>query len=201
MFRHERPQKGRYRQFHQFGVEAFGMPGPDIDAELIQISATLWHELRLAEFVSLEINNIGSAGDRSAYGQALTEFLEAHASELDDDARRRMHSNPMRVLDSKNAAVQSVLQMRRLWQTSSVRKAVSILRHYFSFFSHSASNLRSILNWCEGWIITITVFSNGLLISSVRRVLFAAGGATTDWLRSWEADLPWRQALPWALSV
>ena len=109
MFRHERPQKGRYRQFHQFGVEAFGMPGPDIDAELIQISATLWHELRLAEFVSLEINNIGSAGDRSAYGQALTEFLEAHASELDDDARRRMHSNPMRVLDSKNAAVQSVL--------------------------------------------------------------------------------------------
>lgn len=109
MFRHERPQKGRYRQFHQFGVEAFGMPGPDIDAELIQISATLWHELGLVEFVSLELNNIGSAVDRSAYGQALTEFLEAHASELDDDARRRMHSNPMRVLDSKNVAVQSVL--------------------------------------------------------------------------------------------
>ena len=94
MFRHERPQKGRYRQFHQFGVEAFGMPGPDIDAELIQISATLWQALGLAELVSLELNNIGSAGDRNAYGQALTAFLEAHASKLDDDARRRMHSNP-----------------------------------------------------------------------------------------------------------
>ena len=109
MFRHERPQKGRYRQFHQFGLEAFGMPGPDIDAELIQISATIWQELGLLEFVSLELNNIGGAGDRSAFGQALTAFLEAHASELDDDARRRMHSNPMRVLDSKHAAVQSVL--------------------------------------------------------------------------------------------
>lgn len=109
MFRHERPQKGRYRQFHQFGVEAFGMPGPDIDAELIQISATLWQALGLAESVSLELNNIGSAGDRNTYGQALTAFLEAHASELDDDARRRMHSNPMRVLDSKNEAIQSVL--------------------------------------------------------------------------------------------
>ena len=74
MFRHERPQKGRYRQFHQFGVEAFGMAGPDIDAELIQISATLWQALGLAEFVSLELNNIGSAGDRNAYGRALTAF-------------------------------------------------------------------------------------------------------------------------------
>jgi len=109
MFRHERPQKGRYRQFHQFGVEAFGMPGPDIDAELIQISATLWQELDLSDSVSLELNNIGSAGDRNDYGQALIAFLETHASDLDDDARRRLHSNPMRVLDSKNKAVQSVL--------------------------------------------------------------------------------------------
>ena len=109
MFRHERPQRGRYRQFHQFGVEAFGMPGPDIDAELIQISATLWQELDLSESVSLELNNIGSAGDRNDYGQALIAFLKTHASELDDDARRRLHSNPMRVLDSKNEAVQSVL--------------------------------------------------------------------------------------------
>ncbi|HBW83261.1 MAG TPA: histidine--tRNA ligase [Gammaproteobacteria bacterium] len=109
MFRHERPQRGRYRQFHQFGVEAFGMSGPDIDAELIQISATVWQELGLLEFVKLELNNIGSAHDRCAYGRALTAFLEAHESELDADARRRMHSNPMRVLDSKSAAVQSVL--------------------------------------------------------------------------------------------
>ena len=109
MFRRERPQKGRYRQFHQFGVEAFGMSGPDIDAELIQVSAALWQELGLLEFVKLELNNIGSALDRGAYGQALAGFLEEHESELDNDSRRRMHSNPMRVMDSKNSAVQSVL--------------------------------------------------------------------------------------------
>lgn len=107
MFRHERPQKGRYRQFQQFGVEAFGMAGPDIDAELIQLSADLWRDLQLAEFLTLEINNIGSAEDRKRYAAALTAFLVSHADELDDDARNRMHSNPMRVLDSKNPAVQA----------------------------------------------------------------------------------------------
>lgn len=109
MFRHERPQKGRYRQFQQFGVEAFGMAGPDIDAELIQVSASLWKELGLEEFLTLEINNIGSAEDRKRYAAALTAFFVAHADELDDDARNRMHSNPMRVLDSKNPALQEVL--------------------------------------------------------------------------------------------
>lgn len=110
MFRHERPQKGRYRQFQQFGVEAFGMAGPDIDAEVIQVSASLWKDLRLEEYLTLEINNIGSAEDRKRYAAALTAFLVSHAEELDDDARNRTHSNPMRVLDSKNPAVQEVLQ-------------------------------------------------------------------------------------------
>ncbi|MBT3530737.1 MAG: histidine--tRNA ligase [Gammaproteobacteria bacterium] len=109
MFRHERPQKGRYRQFHQFGVEAFGMDGPDIDAEIIQLSASLWNELDLGEYLTLEINNIGSAEDRKSYGAALTSFLEERAESLDDDARKRMHTNPMRVLDSKNPDVQSAL--------------------------------------------------------------------------------------------
>lgn len=109
MFRHERPQKGRYRQFHQFGIEAFGMAGPDIDAEVIQLAATLWAELDLTEFVQLELNNIGSADDRKAYGAALSEFLESKSEQLDDDARNRMHSNPMRVLDSKNPEVQKAL--------------------------------------------------------------------------------------------
>jgi len=107
MFRHERPQKGRYRQFQQFGVEAFGMAGPDIDAELIQVSAALWRDLQLEPYLTLELNNIGSAEDRKRYAAALTAFLVAHADELDDDARNRMHSNPMRVLDSKNPAVQA----------------------------------------------------------------------------------------------
>lgn len=110
MFRHERPQKGRYRQFQQFGVEAFGMAGPDIDAEIIQLSASLWQDLQLTEFLTLKINNIGAAGDRKRYAAALTAFLVSHADEIDDDARNRMHSNPMRVLDSKNPELQKVLK-------------------------------------------------------------------------------------------
>lgn len=110
MFRHERPQKGRYRQFHQFGVEAFGMAGPDIDAELIQLSAALWQQLGLADVVQLEINNIGSSEDRKRYGAELGAFLESRAEQLDDDARKRMHTNPLRVLDSKNPQVQTALE-------------------------------------------------------------------------------------------
>lgn len=110
MFRHERPQKGRYRQFHQFGVEAFGMPGPDIDAEIIQLSAALWQALDLSGFLQLELNNIGSAEDRKRFAADLSGFLQEREQQLDEDARRRMHTNPMRVLDSKNPDVQSALQ-------------------------------------------------------------------------------------------
>ncbi|PCH63421.1 MAG: histidine--tRNA ligase [SAR86 cluster bacterium] len=110
MFRHERPQKGRYRQFHQFGVEAFGMAGPDIDAELILLSASLWHELGLQQHLQLEINNIGDSADRKLYAKALSEFLESKLESLDEDAKRRMYTNPMRVLDSKNPQVQQALQ-------------------------------------------------------------------------------------------
>jgi len=109
MFRHERPQKGRYRQFHQFGVEAFGMAGPDIDAEVIQLAAMLWQELDLSDYLTLQLNNIGNAADRKRYGAALTEFLQNHVADLDEDARNRMHTNPMRVLDSKNPVVQQIL--------------------------------------------------------------------------------------------
>ncbi len=109
MFRHERPQKGRYRQFHQFGVEAFGMAGPDIDVEVLQVASTLWKSLGLEEYVQLEINNIGSSADRKAFGAALTQFLAQHEDRLDEDSKRRMHSNPLRVLDSKNPEIQSIL--------------------------------------------------------------------------------------------
>jgi len=109
MFRHERPQKGRYRQFHQFGVEAFGMAGPDIDVEILQLAFTLWQHLGLTPHVRLEINNIGSSDDRKRYGAALTAFLSEHEAALDEDSRRRMNSNPLRVLDSKNPEVQSIL--------------------------------------------------------------------------------------------
>jgi histidyl-tRNA synthetase len=109
MFRHERPQKGRYRQFHQVGVECFGMNGPDIDAEIILVSAALWRQLGLADHVRLEINNIGTAQDRKAYGLALTAFLRQHEAELDEDSRRRLLSNPLRVLDSKVPETRALL--------------------------------------------------------------------------------------------
>ena len=109
MFRHERPQKGRYRQFQQFGVEAFGMSGPDIDSELIQLSADLWRELDIAEALVLQINNIGASAERKAFGAALTAYLEAHSERLDDDARNRLYSNTLRILDSKNPDMQALL--------------------------------------------------------------------------------------------
>ena len=108
MYRHERPQKGRYRQFHQYGAEALGFPGPDVDAELIVMCAALWRELGLTD-VRLEINTIGAPEERARYRADLIRHLEAHQDALDADAKRRLHSNPLRVLDSKNAAVQAVV--------------------------------------------------------------------------------------------
>ncbi|WP_047048680.1 histidine--tRNA ligase [Vibrio mexicanus] len=109
MFRHERPQKGRYRQFHQCGVEVFGLNGPDVDAELIMMTARLWRELGIDKHVRLELNSIGSLDDRASYRTALVAFLEQHIDVLDDDCKRRMHTNPLRVLDTKNPDVQAIL--------------------------------------------------------------------------------------------
>ena len=110
MFRHERPQKGRYRQFHQIGVECFGMAGPDIDAELLILTARLWQALGLAEHTRLEINSIGTAEARRSFRSALVEYLSDFVDELDDDSKRRLESNPLRILDSKNARTQEILQ-------------------------------------------------------------------------------------------
>jgi len=107
MYRHERPQKGRYREFHQFGAEALGFAGPEVDAELIAMCAALWKELGL-EGVRLELNTIGSSEERAAYRADLVRHLQAHEAKLDADAKRRLHTNPMRVLDSKNPMVQEV---------------------------------------------------------------------------------------------
>ncbi|MDA0149138.1 histidine--tRNA ligase [Vibrio sp. LaRot3] len=109
MFRHERPQKGRYRQFHQCGVEVFGLDGPDVDAELIMMTARLWRELGIDKHVRLELNSIGSLEARANYREALIAFLEQHMDVLDEDCKRRMHTNPLRVLDTKNSNVQAIL--------------------------------------------------------------------------------------------
>jgi histidyl-tRNA synthetase len=112
VFRHERPQKGRYRQFHQIDVEALGYPGPDVDAEQILMCRTLWRELGLVEGqdVRLEINSLGQSDERKLHREALIAHFEAHASVLDEDAKRRLHSNPLRILDSKNPAMQAVVE-------------------------------------------------------------------------------------------
>ena len=109
MFRHERPQKGRYRQFHQFGVETFGMASADIDAEVILLTARLWQAFGIMDHVRLELNSLGSNEARAEYRDALVAFLEQHIEHLDEDSKRRMHSNPLRVLDSKNPDVQAIL--------------------------------------------------------------------------------------------
>jgi len=109
MFRYERPQKGRYRQFHQIGAEVFGLQGPDIDAELIMMTARWWKALGIADHVALELNSIGSLDARANYRDALVAFLEQHKEKLDEDCKRRMYSNPLRVLDSKNPDVQALL--------------------------------------------------------------------------------------------
>ena len=109
MFRHERPQKGRLRQFHQIGVEAFGLRGPDIDAELLLLTARLWKTLKIDHAVKLEINSLGTSADRKRYRAALVEYLTARYERLDEDSQRRLQSNPMRILDSKNPDVQALL--------------------------------------------------------------------------------------------
>ncbi len=109
MFRYERPQKGRYRQFHQMGVEIFGIPNPEIDAELIMLTARLWKDLGIFDHVTLQLNTIGSLNARKNYRQALVDFLQNHLDVLDEDCKRRLTTNPLRILDSKNQAVQAVL--------------------------------------------------------------------------------------------
>ncbi|UCH53594.1 MAG: histidine--tRNA ligase [Pseudomonadota bacterium] len=108
MFRHERPQKGRYRQFHQIGVEAFGMATPDLDTELLLLCQRLWRALGV-DGLTLELNSLGTSQARAAYREALVAYLQGRLDELDEDSRQRLHKNPLRVLDSKNPAMQPVI--------------------------------------------------------------------------------------------
>jgi histidyl-tRNA synthetase len=110
MFRHERPQKGRLRQFHQIGVEAFGLAGPDIDAELLLLTARLWRELNIDQALELQINSLGTAEERATYRQALVAYLDGYKNDLDEDSQRRLSTNPLRILDSKNPDTQLLLK-------------------------------------------------------------------------------------------
>jgi histidyl-tRNA synthetase len=109
MFRHERPQRGRYRQFHQVGVEAMGYPGPDLDVEHLLMTARLWRQLGVTDHVWLELNTLGGAEARAAHRQKLIAWFEAHRDQLDEDAQRRLYTNPLRILDTKNPAMQALV--------------------------------------------------------------------------------------------
>jgi len=110
MFRYERPQKGRYRQFHQFGAEVFNGHGPSVDAELIALTARLWQRLGVSDALCLELNSLGSSEARAAYRAALVDYLAQHLADLDEDSQRRLASNPLRILDSKDASTQKILE-------------------------------------------------------------------------------------------
>ena len=110
MFRYEKPQKGRYRQFHQVGVEAFGMAGPDVDAELILMTVALWRELGMSDAVTLQLNSLGSNQARAEYRDALVTYLKQYFDQLDEDSQRRLDTNPLRILDSKNEATRVILE-------------------------------------------------------------------------------------------
>ncbi len=109
MFRHERPQKGRYRQFYQLGVEAYGMQGPDIDAELILLSRRFWQRLGIADKVELQLNTLGTIEERLVYRDKLVDYFSDHLELLDEDSRRRLHTNPLRILDSKNEGLRELI--------------------------------------------------------------------------------------------
>lgn len=134
MFRHERPQKGRYRQFQQLGVEAYGFAGPDIDAEMILLTARLWKALGL-QGVRLEINSLGTTEARLQYRQQLVDYFNAHHDELDEDSQRRLHSNPLRILDSKNPDMQTLIS-----------KAPDLLDHLDDESQAHFDKLRAILD-------------------------------------------------------
>jgi histidyl-tRNA synthetase len=110
MFRHERPQKGRYRQFHQVGIEALGFAGPDLDLEHLLMTARLWRLLGLAPHISLEINTLGGPESRARHREKLIAYFESHLDQLDEDAQRRLQSNPLRILDTKNPAMQALVE-------------------------------------------------------------------------------------------
>jgi len=158
-FRHERPQKGRYRQFHQLGVETFGFNGPDIDAELIILSAHMWKNINLPMQPRLEINSLGSSQAREQYRQILIQYLQQHEDKLDKEATSRLHTNPLRILDSKNPDIQEVIQ-----------NAPSLLEHLDAESAEHFSKLQKILEnanieyiivLCVVWITTVKPYLNG----------------------------------------
>lgn len=178
MFRHERPQRGRYRQFHQVGVEALGHAGPDVDAEVVLMCRSLWRDLGLSD-VRLELNCLGQPAERRAHRDALVAHFEAHRELLDAEAQRRLHSNPLRILDTKNPAMQSLVEAApRLMDYLGDES----LRHFKACAARSTRPARPIASttgWCAAWTTTRSRCSNGSPTAWAPRARCAAAGATT----------------------
>jgi histidyl-tRNA synthetase len=156
MFRHERPQKGRYRQFHQLDVEALGLAGPDVDAEIILMTRALWRDLGLVEgtHVRLELNCLGQPDERRAHRDALVAYLEQHQSQLDADSQRRLHSNPLRILDTKNPALQPLVEAAPKLIDFLGEASLATSMPCAGCSMPPASLTASTRGWCAGWITT-----------------------------------------------
>ena len=211
MFRHERPQKGRYRQFHQFGVECFGIATPDIDAELIIMTARLWRNLAL-DGIRLELNTLGSNSARAAYRDVLVDYLNSHRDALDEDSLRRLDSNPLRILDSKNPAMQSLIEsapaLMDYLDTESADDFAALKAYLDDAGIGYSINPRLV----RGWIITARRYSNGSPTGSAHRARSVPAVVMTAWWNSsagarhrrpvsrWVSNACWRYSKPTRLN-
>lgn len=198
MFRYEKPQKGRYRQFHQIGVEVFNLPGPDIDAELIILTWRLWQKLGMADAVTLQLNTLGSSEARARYREALVAYLQERFEQLDEDSQRRMTTNPLRILDSKVESTQALLVARRPCTTISTKNRSPTSRVSRPAWMLSDCATKSTRSWCAAWTITAARLSSGSPTSLAPRAPFAAVAATTGWSASSAASRLRASVSPWA---
>ena len=183
MFRHEKPQRGRYRQFHQVGVEALGFGGPELDAEVILMARALWRDLGLSD-VRLDINSLGQSDERRVHRDALVRYFEAHREQLDGDALRRLHSNPLRILDSRNAAMQPLIEaapqlMSFLGEAS--LKHFDALRAQLDAVGQPYRINPRLVRGMDYYNLTVL---SGSPTGSARKARCAAAGATTVSLNS-----------------
>ena len=203
MFRHERPQKGRYRQFHQLDVEALGFAGPDVDAEQILMVRRLWRELGLVEgqHVRLEINSLGQPAERARTAPRWWRTSKPTPSQLDDDARRRLHSNPLRILDTKNPAMQALVEGAPKLMDFLGADIAGALRCACARCSTPPGwPTASTRAWCAAWTTTTSPSSSGSPTISARRARCAAAAATTACSSSSAASRRRPSASGWASS-
>ena len=201
MFRHERPQLGRFRQFHQIGVEAFGPPGPDVDAELIQMGTEIWRALGLADDIQLELNTLGAPAARAAWRDALAAYLRPRRADLDADSARRLDRNPLRILDSKSKATQALLADAPRFDDYIDDDSAKHFEALKGCLMRWASPMCPIRAWCAAWTTTAGRCSSGPRPAWAPKARCAPAGVTMAWLRSSAASRPRRRALPWGWSV